>query len=403
MATPPTLVAEAPAAAPVAPVAGEAPVQTAEELAAEDAAAAAEEARLVATETPEQTEARHATEAAALAAAGGGAEGAFEPVEVELPGAHEGEVVRVAFGDQESLEAVNRLKKGYARREQAEQIRDEAQRIRDEAEDIHYAAELDPANILMSSIRSGQDVDHLFRFLATRSGVLDRNREWAAALLDQPDTVASQAAQLDAERINRRDRMRGVVGEKMAFDENARAVLKATSKGLTQLAPESFTDESLALLDRDVKQDMLAAVNGQVRQYMRDNGITQDANGRTSQPIPLAVRMFDARGMEKVIKRRLELLGIQPRKPGAPAGSKDTLPAGGTKTPPVGKTPLTPQALKAARAARRSAASAPPGAGSPVATMPKAPPYDPKQKGTPIQQAAAFGRAMMARLSKRPA
>lgn len=399
----PKPVAGAPVVAPVAAAAA----LTAEEIAQEDAAAEAEEARLAATETAEQTAARHAAESAATAAALAAAGTAFQPVAIELPGSHEGEVIAIEFGDQESVDAINRLKRGYARREEAEAIRDAGQKLRDDAEDIHYAAELDPANILVSAIKTTGDVDHLFRFLATRAGVLERNREWATTLLDQPEAIAGEASKADAERITRREAVKPLVAEKMAFDENARSVLKAMNKSLTAMVPESFTEESLALLDRDIRQDMFAVVRRQVEQYMREQGITRDARGRPTQPIPVAVRMFDPRQMPKLIERRFQLLGVTPRKPGAAApqvkaGASETLPSGEPKTRPAGKTPLTPEALKAARAARAAAASAPPGAGSPVVTMPKAPPFDPKGKGSPIQQAAAHARAFIARVSKRP-
>ena len=352
----------------------------------------AEEERLAATETPEQTAERHAaaTEAA----------GAFVPLKIKMPGARDGEVDEIEASDAKTAETLNRVARGYARREQAEAIRDEAQQLRDQSDDIRYAAELDPAGIVLSSIQGPADVDHLFRFLATRAGTLERNREWTAALLDQPDGVASQAAALDAERITRRDQVRGTITEKMAFDDNARTLVKTVRKSIGSLAPESFTEESLGLLERDVRQDMIAVVNWQIGKYMDDNGITRDRNGRPTRAIPLEVRMLDPRRVPGLIQRRFSLLGVAPRKESLPA-EPGTLPAGRV-TAPVGKTPLTAEALKAARSARAAAASAPPGAGSPVAGLTKPPAYDPKEKGTAIQQAGRWARDRVAGLIKTP-
>lgn len=358
-----------------------------------------EEAALAATETPDETEARHTAEAEAREAAEAAATPG-EALRVKLPGVREGDdEFEIEVGDKETAERLNQLKRGYARREQAEQIRDDAQRVRDEADDIKYAAELDPGEIVLTGLQDARDVDHLTRFLFTRAGVLERNRDFLITLLEQPEGLATQAALLDAERVTRREQVKGEIQTKMAFDTNARQLLRTLDKSATSLAPSAMDDDGLALLKRDVRQDMIAVVNFQIRQYCEANGIPLGRDGRPTQPLPIAVRMLDPRQVPGLIQRRFKLMGVAPRSATSPAANGT--PPAGTKRP-AGKVPLTPEALKAARTARAAAASAPPGAGSPVAQVPKAPTYDPKQKGSAIQQAAAHARRFMSGLTKAP-
>lgn len=383
VATPAVLVARA-GEEPIVPVA-----QTPEEMAAE-LAREAEEGRLAATETPEETEARHNAAAEALAAQGA-TSGSGKALVVKIPGrSAEDPDFDLEVGDQESFEALNRLTKGYARREQAEQIYEQAQQIRERAEDITYAAELDPADIITKAITQPADVDQLFRFLATRAGVLERCAEWIGKILDEPETLTSAAAEADAERITRRDNVRGEIQVKMAFDDNARVLLRTVNKSIESLAPATFTDDARALLKRDLRADMIAVVQAQIGQYREEN---------PRGPIPVDVRMLDPRRVPGLIQRRFALMGVALRAATDPAKT-GTLPAGGT--PPVGRAPLTAAALTAARTARAAAASAPPGAGSPVATITKPPAYDPKQTGTPLQQAARWARDRVAALTKKP-
>lgn len=367
--------------------------ETPEEIAAR---AEAEEATLAANETPEQTEARHVAAEEAAAAAVSTA----EPMVVKLPGVNPGEEFDLEVDDPETLAAINRLKKGYARREQAEAIRDEAQRIREETEDIRYAAELDPANIVLSAMHSEEDVDHLFRFLSTRAGVMERNREWAAGLLESPESIALQARMLDADRVTRREQVKGEIQEKMAFDTNARQLLGTLRQSVGSLAPDSMDDDGRALLERDVRQDIVARVNAQVTQYVRENNIPLDADGRPRERLPREVRMLDPRIVPGLIQRRFKLMGVAPKSASVTAAKGTPAPA--PKGPGTGKAPLTAEALQAARTARRAGASAPPGAGSLVATLEKAPAYNPKVKGSAIQQTVDWWRARQLALSKRP-
>ena len=103
-------------------------------------------------------------------------------------------------------------------------------------------------------------------------------------------------------------------------------------------------------------------------------------------------------GPKGLVARRLATYGVAVRSEGA------LVPAAGTAAAPKAPAPktLTAEDLVKNRRAKRAAASASPGAGSPVASLAKAPAYDPKQKGSPIEQAAAWGKAQLRRMTTRP-
>ncbi len=379
--------------------AAETPEEIATREAAETADAAAAEAALVATETPEETAARHAAaEEERQAALRKEAAASGAPLVVKLPGQRDGEEIDIEVGDQETFDALNRLNKGYARREAAEAIRDQAYKIREESDNIRYAAELDPAEIVLTAMQNTADVDHLARYLLTRDGALERLGDWIRPLLENPESIGNVVAQVELERRERRDAVKGEIAEKMTFDDNARKILGTMRKSIESLAPDSIDEDGRSLLERDIRSDMINRVNAQVNKYIRDNNIPLDRNGRPTKRLPIEVRTLDPREVPGLIQRRFKLMGVAPKSATAPVAKAPPAPA----TPAVVKAPLTADALKAARVARRAAGSAPVGAGSLVATLEKPPAYDPKQPGNAIQQAGRWGRERLKALTSKP-
>jgi hypothetical protein len=173
----------------------------------------------------------------------------------------------------------------------------------------------------------------------------------------------------------------GEVQAKRALNQNARALVQAATRSVESLVPEAWTPEMRQQLYRDVLADLRETNRQEVAEAER-RGLAHD--GR-----------MDPRRVAGMVQRRLSRIGVAPRsaKPvsGTPAAAGTT---------PVAVPGATAETLKAARAAKAAAASAPPGAGSPSATIPKAPPYDPKQPGTAIQQAANHLRRFVSGLRK---
>ena len=303
---------------------------------------------------------------------------------VTIDGAREGESVTIEVSDLETADRLRQLQRAAVRGHQARAIRMEGQQAREDAEEINYRAEVDPAGVLTENIKSPKDQGHLLRYLLTRPNVLAQNEKWLVDLLNAEDpavAVASEARMAEAERIERREAVGQQVAWQRELNKNARALVQATERSIDSLVPETWTDEMKGQLYEDVLED--------VRKQNRQRAAEAEQRG-----IPYDGRQ-DPRTVAGMVQRRLKLLGVAP-KAVQPVGAGKA-PVG--TTPPV-KTVQTPETLRAARSARQAAASAPVGAGSPAAIMPKAPAYDPTQKGNPIQQAAAHARRFVSALRK---
>ena len=236
--------------------------------------------------------------------------------------------------------------------------------------------QLDPAGYVTSTIQDPNDLHHLFRYLATRPGILESSTDWLAEMMGDPGQIQREARDLDAMRIQRRDQMMGQVNARREIDQNARQIVRTATKTIESLAPSGWDDEARGIFTEDVLND--------VRRYARTNNLNT----------------VDPRAVPGLVQHRLKLMGLAPR------NSANT-PQGGTPTPTGNKGPVAGQApspaqLQQQSARRHSAASAPPGAGSPVAAIPKAPAYDPKAPGSPVQQAANYARTMIRRFQQRP-
>lgn len=312
---------------------------------------------------------------------GEGAETLDEALVVELPAARpEEEAVPIEVNDPAVAERLRQLVKGYARRQEAERIREEASQLRQEAEEINYAVELDPAGVVEQTLRSPADQAHLARYLLTQPGVLERVQEFAMQLLDSPDSLPQLRALAEAERIKRREHVQGEVTKKRELDRNAAQIIKTTTRSIETLVGDSLNDGARETLFHDVLGDL--------QRYAREQNL----------------RIVDPRIIPGMVQKRLAAYGVAPKAKSQPP-ERSTTPAATPKAPAAAPTPpaaaVPPQKtgaqFTAARAARRAAAAAPPGVGAPVPSgITKPPPFDPKQPGTAIQQAANWARRTLA-------
>lgn len=317
------------------------------------------------TETPEETAAREAQEAATAAGTEGDA-----ALRASLPAVADGQdPLDIEFGDPESAERVRELSAGYVRGKQARAIYDGAQALRDDAENMTYAVEADPGGFVSSVIQRPADMDHLLKYLATRPGVLERNAEYLAGLIEKPDAIEGQSAILEAERIKRRDVVSGQVAIKKEVNANARKIVGTLDTTLDTVMPEGWSADQKAAFREDCLTD--------IRAFAREKQL----------------RTVDLRVVPGIVQGRLKRYGVSPRSAGVPAVP--------TKEVKSVAPEVTAEALVKARARRAAASSAPPGAGSPIAAVTKPPAFDPKQPGNAIQQAARFARTLIPGLVKR--
>lgn len=295
----------------------------------------------------------------------------------------EGEPFVIEVEDKQVGDHLRMLTRGYMRGEQAREAREQAESVLQEAQDLTYAVQLDPAGYVAQALETPEDLDHVFRYLATRPGVLERASDWIQEVMSDQRELERESERLEAQRIRRRDTLYNQVNEKRAVDQNARAVTRAIGKSIETLAPAHWNEAAREVFFDDIVSDL--------QRYARDKGL----------------RTIDPRIVPGAIQHRLSLMGLKPRDGSDPAPTKT--PAAPTGTPattgtrsPAATPSVTPQQLQQQSVRRAAAASAPPGAGSPVPSVPKAPAYDPSKPGTPIQQAAAFARSVVRSLSTRP-
>jgi hypothetical protein len=335
-------------------------------------------------ETEEERVAREALAQAGehVPAGDEGGEPAPNPLLVVIDGAREGETFPIEVSDIETADRLRQLQRAALRGEQARALREEAAAMREEAEEFNYVVEMDPAGVIAEAITAPEDQVHLAKYLLTRPGVLEAAEAWLVELLNDPEKVLpTQRKLVEADRIERREAVSGEVNAKRELNKNARALVQAAQRSIDSLVPETWSVDARRQMYEDVRSDMSAVVRHEMAEAKRRG---MDHDGR-----------LDPRRVAGMVQRRLSLLGVAPRsaKPvsGTPAAAGTT---------PAAIPGATAETLKAARAAKAAAASAPPGAGSPSATIPPAPPYDPTQKGTPIQQAAAHVRRFVSGLRK---
>ena len=303
-------------------------------------------------------------------------EGSPTPAEpdltVTIDGAREGESVQIQVDSVETADRLRQLQRAAMRGNQARAMREQAEQMRNEGEEFRFMVEADPAGVVNEIITQPADQAHLAQFLLTRPGVLEQVRSWVEALISADDvTIGREGKLIEADRLTRRDAVQMQIQEKRELNRNASQLVARAERAIEAFVPEGWTEEQKGLLYTDILGDIRATARAE------------------------NVRVLDPRRVDGMVQRRLTLLGLAPRV-AAPV-SDGTPPAG--KPPAVQKRP-TPETFKAARGARASAASAPPGVGSPAAQIPKPPAYDPTKRGTPIQQAAAFARSIVSAVRK---
>ena len=335
-----------------------------------DGAPTGGEGEPTAEETPDEKAARETAEAelrGKLVVSGPGLrgdDGLDTPFEIEA-------------SDEESAQVLRTWVKGYQRGEQAKAVRAQGQQLLEQAEEIQLGVNLDPGGFVAKVIQEPADVDHLVRDLLTRDGVLERLAPWIGGLLDAPEAIKGERTMIEAEDIKRQK----VVGEKVqvqrAITRNATQLVDTATNMIETTVPQAWSDEAKGQLYRDVMSDL-------------------QAFARANQLVTIDPKVLT--GPKGLVARRLATYGVAVRSEGA------LVPAAGTAAPPKAVAPktLTAEELVKNRRAKRAAASASPGAGSPVASLAKAPAYDPKQKGSPIEQAAAWGKAQLRRMTTRP-
>ena len=321
-------------------------------------------------ETPEQKQEREEQEAIAA------------KLRVKIPGARGDDGVdqelEIEVSDEATANSLRTLVKGYTRGEQARALRQQAQQIRDTADEIELGVQLDPVGFVKNVIKTPADVDHLFRSLAVLPGVLERNSQWVGGLLDAPEALTSERTVIEADDIKRRDAVSAQVTQTREIRKNAQQLVDTTYRAIETMAPADWTDDTKGMLYNDIMNDLQV--------YARKNKLV------TIDPRVLS-------GPKGLVGRRLSLLGVAVRAEAAP--STPGKPAAPGTKPGAPKGP-TGEELVRNRTAKRAAASASPGAGSPVAQIPKPPPYDPKLPGTPIEQAVAHAKAGLKALTRRP-
>lgn len=274
-----------------------------------------------------------------------------EQLVVELPPRREGEEpLRIEAPDQATADAMRAALNRGNRIGAVERLRDEAETRFAEADEIRYIVRADPTGFLDENVQDPVDRGHIVQFLLTRPGTMNAKignttiGEWLRGVLDDPDTLGTEARLVESDRI-RREKVVGQQLEVQRFEEkNARTCRKAMLSAIDTLVPEDWPDERRDRLFMDAWNDL----RGKLRQE----------NLRTADP----------RGMTGLVQGRLAQYGVAPRASGTktPAGKRP-----GAAKPPV--TSRTASDLKRTVTARRLAAGAGPGAGSPVAGIQKPP------------------------------
>lgn len=331
-----------------------------------------------------------------------------EGIVVELPAIKGKSDVPISLtvGDQETADYITAITQQAARVDRAEAIREEAQTLRQETEDFNYVVEMDPAGVIIQTLLEAppgraetpaeqqlraQDAEHLFRYLATQPGVLDRNADWVKDLLDGKKNVADEGKFAELERKNRKDAVSKEVANRRAYQDYKREVSRTVLKSIDSLVPETMKDEGRRFLyDQTLDQaiqyhrankisttDLLRQIPGMIQKRFADLGVPLKAGNQTGSEGPAAPA-----------KRTASKVGA----PVAAAASTETK-----------VTPKTAAELKAASVNRQAAASAPAGPGGVATALPQRPAYDPAKPGNAIQQSVKWAKEhLLPSLGKKP-
>lgn len=277
---------------------------------------------------------------------GEGGEGEGEEVDdtliVELPArTPNGEPIRVAVPDQESLEAIQRLQNGYMRGEQAREVQAESHQVLGEFEEFRQQLQLDPVGVLEESLSPDQ-AEMWFRYLLTHPAIIQRAaRDIEMVASGDEDAIERVRERTRSQRLELEKASRTKIEEQRAIRSNARDV----NAQIGRLVPESFTEDMKELFYRDARYDIQA---------------WQQRTGQSIVPPNIVAQ---------ILTPRLKALGVDPAarrapKTGQPATPRAT-PAAATApagTSPTSGTPRTVERVKSNAEKRALVAAAAPGA-----------------------------------------
>lgn len=320
-------------AAPTAPAAGETP--------------APEGGETPEGETPEAVEGAEGEDAGEVV---------DDALVVELPArTPNGEAIRIAVPDQESLEAIQRLQNGYMRGEAAREVHAESRQVVEEFEEFRQQLQLDPLSTIESAL-SVEQAELLARSLISHPAIMQRLADDLALIAQgDEDAVTRVRERAKAQRLELKDRARDEIEGQRAVRQNARDVQSVIGR----LVPDTFNEDMRELFYRDARYDIQA---------------WQQRTGQSIVP-PNAVA--------QILAPRLKALGVDPaarrdRASGQPATSRAT-PAAASA--PVGQSPAngsprTVERVKANADKRQLVAAAAPGSNAvgrpnPLGAIPK--------------------------------
>lgn len=260
-------------------------------------------------------------------------------------------------------------------------IREEADDLRAEADELKYVVQLDPSGFVLDQIRTPDDRVQLARTLFTDPTVFAAMKDWVEALVEHPEALDAERERQESRNIIRQSKVKEHVEMRRFVDRNERSLIRTTHKSLESLLPDHL------LSDTGKYNAVFGAIMSQL-QYIKQSE---------------RVHAIDPKRVPGLIQHHLSIYGVQPRSNGT-KGSKEGAPPA---KPPVGQKPPARQPtgvqLKAQSDARRRAAGAGPGAGSPAATMPKLPAAKPGTSASDRwKQSFAHIRAHLPSLRKAP-
>ena len=300
-------------------------------------------------------------EEAAAAAAAAAAEPQPEAFVVTLPGLEERgeEPIELETSDKETFERINRLKNGYQTGQQIKAGHEENARKAADLSEVEDAIAIDPTGFVLEHIPEQLRSEIAMQLLFEPS-VLSQIKEQLGAgdnptslaeIIESPDALRITQAELKADRLELRDKLRVHNEDQKAMRANGEAI----AAEIQNLIPEEITGSKRSLLFGDAIRDV------------------KDRCDR------LKLRKLDPRDVKLIVADRFREQGIdfaRPRTKGEGSSSARAAPAPGQPAAATAGGERTGPELVQARAVKRAAAaSAPAGAGAPAAQpRPELPP-----------------------------
>lgn len=272
---------------------------------------------------------------------------------VSLPGRNAGEEFEIEAGDQETADALNRLRKGYLRREALHAERERLQADRDEIEEIDTALAADPAGFILDKVAPQTRVE-VARALITDDAV------WEA--LSEEIIEAEDPDRREVIRLKSNEERREKAEERRTKYQRVKA-----------------TREAVREIGNQVK-DMARQVDDGERAARFINaalGVAEELVTRSKRLDITREELVTELSREGLLDRFGISPEARPASKGAGAGtsrgsarSSTSASKNGQGSEGKGRGAQTAEELKKARKRRRAvAASAPAGAGSPTASV----------------------------------